>query len=149
MTLPDDGLSWTPLDDCGPYTTLVGPLFMVTKGLDADEPARFGFRIEERHCNRRLVCHGGMLATFLDVSLARGLLAAVGFFGATPTISMTLEYLAPARLGDWVESRVRVLRIGQQLCFMEALALVSGQPVLRGSGLHKHPRRLPADRTNR
>ena len=134
---PGDGRRWETVEDCGPFADLVGPLFVTCDQLSIGEQARFGFKVAERHCNARPICHGGMLATFLDIALARGLRVAAGVDGPIPTISMTLDYLSPAALGEWVEARVTVIRAGPGTSFVQAMLHAGDRRVLRGSGVYK------------
>lgn len=136
------GEPWEPLSNMSSFTLHIGPFFMRHEQLEPGEKVRLGFRVEEHQCNPRRICHGGMLASFLDLCLARGLMAEEGFFGGTPTINMTIDYLAPAPLGAWVESRVMTLRRTAQLGFAQALVLAGDQLLVRGSGTFKRTRRL-------
>jgi acyl-coenzyme A thioesterase PaaI-like protein len=89
-----------------------------------------------------MVCHGGMLATFLDVALACSLRELPGVLGPLPTISMTLDYLEPAPCGTWIESRVTVPKVGGSIGFAQALLMGPSGPVLRGSGVYKRGRHV-------
>lgn len=111
---------------------------MTRDRLEAGEDVRFGFRVDAHHCNLRPVCHGGMLAAFLDTALARGLRCATGFDPPFPTISLSLDFLAPAALGGWVDARVSVTRVGKSTAFLSAMLYCDGTPVLRGSGVFRH-----------
>jgi acyl-coenzyme A thioesterase PaaI-like protein len=135
--LPDDGRRWDLVTECGPFADLVGPIFATHDRLEDGEHMRFGFRVEGRHCNPRPVCHGGMLATFLDIALARGIRMVRDIPAPLPTIAMTLDYLAPAVLGEWIDARVTVTRAGGGTCFVQALLHGPSGPVLRGSGVYK------------
>lgn len=135
--LPDDGRGWNRVTECGPFADLIGPIYMTQDILDLGEAVRFGFRVAQRHCNPRPVCHGGMLATFLDIALARGVRIARDVEAPLPTISLSLDYLAPAPLGDWVDARVAVTRAGSGTCFVQAMLHASSGPILRGSGVYK------------
>ena len=131
--------NWQPIDRGGPFTQFVGPMFSSNVGLGADEPARLGFRVLPHHCNPRQVCHGGMMATFLDIVLARGARIALDIHGSTPTISLSIDYLSPAHLGDWVESRLQVLHHTTRTVFVQAVLHGPDAPVLRGSGIFRLP----------
>lgn len=128
---------WAEVERGGPFTRLIGPVYVSHKVLETGEPARFGFRVRREHCNPRLVCHGGMLASVLDIVLACSIRETLAGIGSIPTVSMTLDYLAPAPLGDWVESRASVLRLTRGHAFVQALLVGAGGPVLRGSGIYK------------
>lgn len=97
-----------------------------------------GFRVERRHCNPGMVCHGGMLATFADMLLpiASRFQSPVDM-GFLPTINLTCDYLAPAPLGAWVEGRAEPIKTTKNLLFAQGVATADGQPVLRANGLFK------------
>lgn len=127
---------WALIERGGFFTKLVGPIYRSQAELEKYEPVRFGFRVSQQHCNPRMVCHGGMLATFLDVALACTLFELPDVSGPLPTISMTLNYLAPAPCGDWIESRVTVPKLGARLGFAQAMLIGPRGPILRGSGIY-------------
>jgi uncharacterized protein (TIGR00369 family) len=124
----------------GYFTRHVGPIYVTHEGLEPGEAVRFGFEVSQQHCNTRLVCHGGMLASVLDLVLACTLRDTSGVSGPLPTISLSLDYLAPAPLGAWIESRASVLRVGASVGFAQALLLGPAGVVLRGSGAFKRSR---------
>ena len=130
--------AWTLLDDCGPFARHAAAIYMTLDQLAPDEDVRFGFRVEPHHCNLRPMCHGGMMATFLDVALARGLRVATGIEPPLPTISMSMDFMAPAPLGSWVDARVTLGRIGKSTGFISAMVHADDEPVLRGSGVYRY-----------
>lgn len=99
---------------------------------------RLGFRVEERHCNPMGIAHGGMLVTFADMQLP----LASRFQGGLadnflPTINLTVDFLAPARMGAWVEGETQVLRRTRNLVFAQCIVTADGEPALRASGIFK------------
>jgi uncharacterized protein (TIGR00369 family) len=99
---------------------------------------RLGFRVEERHCNPGMVAHGGMLATFADMQLPMAARFQSGKdMGFMPTISLTCDYLAPAKLGAWVEGWGEPVRITRNLVFAQGVATADGEPCLRYNGVFK------------
>ena len=105
-----------------------------------DEKLVWGFRVEPLHCNPQGSCHGGMLATFCDMHM--GLAAQFESRIAAlilPTVTLSVDYLAPTRLGAWVEARVRVLKITRGLVFAEETVLGDGEPVAHARGIYKIP----------
>ena len=112
--------------------------------LEDDRPV-FGFRVEAHHCNPLGGCHGGMLLTFIDSFLPNlPRFGPEGDDGATPTVSITTDFLSSPKLGDWVEGRGRLLRRSSNLIFVEGLVSVEGRPIARASGIFKRGR--PGDR---
>ncbi|MGE4430951.1 MAG: PaaI family thioesterase [Sphingobium sp.] len=135
---PRDDRRWELVSECGPFADLIGPMYASQDMLEPGEGVRFGFRVAPQHCNPRPVCHGGMLASFLDIALARGIRTIWDLPAPLPTITLSLDYLAPATLGEWIDARVSVIRVGGSTCFAQALLHGPSVPVLRGSGVFKH-----------
>jgi uncharacterized protein (TIGR00369 family) len=111
-----------------------GPLY----GKWDDDHLLLGFRVELRHCNPGRVCHGGMLATFADMFLPiAARFQAKTDMGFLPTVNLSCDFLAPAPLGVWVESRAEALKITKNLLFAQGTATADGAPVLRANGIFK------------
>ncbi len=111
-----------------------GPLFVRHDG----ETLRLGFHVEERHCNPMGMCHGGWLASFADMQLPFGARAQAGLvMRFLPTISLSIDYLAPAKLGAWVEGRTEVLKRTQRLVFAQMTATADGEICIRANGTFK------------
>jgi uncharacterized protein (TIGR00369 family) len=100
---------------------------------------QLGFRVEARHTNPAGICHGGMMASFCDMLLPvcahhRSPELARRFL---PTVSLQVDYLAPAPLGAWVQGEAEVLRVTRSLAFLQGLVTADGEPVARASGVFK------------
>lgn len=120
----------------GPFLEPIGPIWR-----RPDEGgAVFGIRLERRHCNNQAVAHGGMLATFADLTLGIGGAEQAGTPGHFITVSLVTDYLAPAPLGAWLECRPALLRRTARLMFVEGRFLADDVPVLRASGVFSLPR---------
>ena len=99
---------------------------------------RLGFRVEMRHCNPGQVAHGGMLATFADMQLPiAARYQSKQDLGFVPTVSLSCDYLAPAKLGAWVEGWAEPVRITRNLLFAQGTATADGEPCLRANGIFK------------
>jgi len=116
------------------FPEAVGPLYGKWDG----EALLMGFRVEMRHCNPGQVAHGGMLATFADMFIPiAARVQAKADVGFAPTVSLNLDFIAPARLGSWVEGRAEFLRAGKSLFFAQGLATADGVLCLRASAIFK------------
>jgi acyl-coenzyme A thioesterase PaaI-like protein len=54
-----------------------------------------------------------------------------------PTVSLQLDYMASARLGDWVEGEMQVLRTTRTMVFAQGLVKSGDITALRCSGVFK------------
>ena len=111
-----------------------GPLY----ARRTDAGLQLGFRVERRHCNPMGICHGGMMATFCDMlmPLSAHALSDVGN-RFLPTINLQIDYLAPARLGAWVQGEADLLKATRSLVFAQGLVTADGAPCARVSGIFK------------
>ena len=119
----------------GGFIAINGPLYLRHEG----DRVQLGFRVEARHTNPLGICHGGMLASFCDMLLPMSILRKSLEIGKRflPTISLQIDYLAPAPLGAWVEGEAQVLRVTRSLVFAQALATADGAACARVSGIFK------------
>ena len=119
----------------GPFIQNNGPLYLRQRGAEV----QFGFRVERRHVNTMGNLHGGMMATFCDMLLPLSVhhktTEVQGRF--LPTISLQVDYLAPVRLGMWVQGEAGPLRITRSLVFAQGLVTADGEPCARVSGVFK------------
>lgn len=104
----------------------------------ADERLQLGFRVAEHHTNLRGVLHGGMLATYADTLMPyAAMYQALAGRHFLPTISLQIDYLAPAALGAWVQGQADVLRSTRNMVFMQGLVTADDTPIARLSGIFK------------
>jgi acyl-coenzyme A thioesterase PaaI-like protein len=134
---PPPGWRQIELDD--PFNDANGPFYFADPfGATELEPARIGFRIQGHNCSFAGVAHGGVLVSVLDIALGHSIQAASGH-RHTPTMSLVVDFMRPADLGDWLESRVRLLRMTRRVAFCDATLLGPHGAVARGSGVFKLP----------
>ena len=117
-----------------PFNEMVGPFYERRQG----DTVSLGLRIEERHCNSRGICHGGLLATLADLALGYSALARGGPGGdkrSFVTVSLSLDYAGSAKLGDWVESESEVQKTGARLAFVNGTLVANGARIVRASAI--------------
>jgi uncharacterized protein (TIGR00369 family) len=119
---------------CGQFIAHCGPVF----GRVENDELVLGFRVLPHHTNPLDCAHGGMLASLADMVLACGAMyRPEGWGRILPTISLQMDFFAPARLGAWVEGRCDVLKATGSLVFTQCLVHADGQPALRASAVFK------------
>ncbi len=134
MTAPDPSAvpeGWEPLGRGGPFLRLFGPAY--AKG--AGSSRLIGLRVEEKHLNTGGIAHGGMLVTLADSALGIVLAGCMPSPRPMVTVSLTTDFADVARLGDWLEARVDVQKIGSRLAFANCYLLVGERRILRASGV--------------
>lgn len=115
------------------FAELVGPLFV-----HPDRQA-IGFRVEARHCNPMGICHGGMMMTVMDMAIGMAIYHASGSSGFPPSVNLAYDFLAPARTGDWLESKVDFVHTTKRTGFANGYLMGETGPVMRANGICKIP----------
>ncbi len=139
------------LDTNSPFNQKVGPYYCRMRG----DAFVLGMEVAAKHCNSGGRIHGGMISALADVAighnigLARvreleqapepeGRKFATGVAGAPiATVSMSLDFVGTARVGDWVEVQVDVQRTGKSLAFANAYVICGKHRIARVSAVFK------------
>ncbi|MCW1382932.1 PaaI family thioesterase [Novosphingobium sp. KCTC 2891] len=134
--LPEAG--WKPiqfktpfLDESGPYFVPAGPIDPLDKGSGG-----LAIRVVPDHVNYVGIAHGGVLATFADVALSYELYRLEPGGLPVVTLSMGVNYLAAARLGDWLTSEVRIDRRGRKVAHVSGRILCGSTPIMTMTGVY-------------
>lgn len=130
MTIPD---GFTQLRPFGGFHEVNGPLWYTRRG----ENVVVAMAVEPRHENAVSSLHGGMFLTLVDTAMTMAANRAAPKGQHTVTTSLTSDFLAPARAGDWIEAEARVLRAGRRLIVLDCHVRkdgADGQLLLRASG---------------
>lgn len=125
-----EGFQLDPRIQAHTFGGLVGPFYSRRQGNELS----LALRIEERHCNSRGTCHGGLLATLADMALGYSCALAGDAEGGNRnfvTVDLSLQYLASTHVGDWVQSEVTVLSSGSRTRSAAGHLLANGKPVVR------------------
>lgn len=130
-----DPFLWERVTDSGPFIQFIGPFYRLTQGCGPDEPVRYGFRVNDHHCNPYRTCHGGMLCSFVDFCMFRAFLAQFPELTGSPTLNMALDYFSGAKLGEWVESRVTITARTKGTIFTSCDLVAGDRKLLRATGI--------------
>ena len=118
----------------GDFIAFNGPLHARLTG----DTIQLGFRVEQRHTNPLGICHGGMLATFVDMLVPCTAMYEPGRERRfLPTISLQIDYLGPSPLGAWVQGEAQILRTTRNMVFGQGLVSADDVPCVRMSGIFK------------
>jgi len=133
-TIPD---GFAPHVRKSPLTDPWEPLY----ARPASDRLVLGVRVRPEHCNSRSMPHGGFLAALADnamgLSLGVNLAAARQPANGLVTVSLTLDYLGSAKLGQWLEFDTDFVKLGRSICFAEATVRADGVPVARARATFK------------
>ena len=120
-----------------PLTDPWEPLF----ARQATDRLVLGVRVRSEHCNSRSMPHGGFLAALADnamgLSLGLNLTAAGQGASGLVTVSLTLDYLGSAKLGQWLEFDTDFVKLGRSIGRPAARGRAPGVPAARARATFK------------
>ncbi len=128
-TGPDEGFA--PLFRTSPFLDRVGPLYSKGKGAGMV----VGLRALEHHMNARGLVHGGVLMTIADIALGYAMATTAEPPISAMTSSLSADFAGSAMVGDWIEARVDIQKIGRTLAFANAYLHVGDTRIARVSGV--------------
>lgn len=110
----------------------------------AEGSLEIGLFLAAGHCNSRGFVHGGVIAALADnamgLSFHESRVRALGeetAKGGAVTVSLSIDFLATARIGDWLQITPRVLKFSGSTGFVDALVTVNDQTIARASAVFR------------
>jgi uncharacterized protein (TIGR00369 family) len=91
-----------------------------------DEALILALRAGPAHVNSRGFVHGGLISALADnaMGLSCGVARAAGAsepaFGSLVTVSLAVDFVSTARVGQWLEFRTTYVKPGGTICFAQA-----------------------------
>lgn len=96
------------------------------------EAVEIGFRAAQAHANSRGFVHGGLISALCDNAM--GLSCKTHDRAANlVTVTLVVDFLGSAQLGQWVAISPRVLKVGRSLAFTDAMVTADGKLCARAS----------------
>jgi uncharacterized protein (TIGR00369 family) len=117
-----------PLSEATGFAKANGPWFEKIE----DGRAIRGFLPGPQHANALGIVHGGMLAAFLDSAM--GTAVWQGLQRRAVTLRLSLDYLGPARIGDWLQAEGTVVGHDEHMAQVRGRLYGPRHEVLGGLG---------------
>jgi len=128
MTSPPPGFD--PLTSKSPFVNRAGAFFVRT---ESDGSRSVGSWIGYDQSNSEDLAnglaHGGFLLGFADFALCEVTMGV--------TLTLSAEFLRPARVGQWIQAQIVIRKASRSLIFADAIVTSEEQEVLLGSGLFR------------
>ena len=121
------------------FNSHIGNLYVKRGAKGTRDEFVMGFRVHQHMCNPAGGLHGGMMMTVADLVGAMGGGTLAGLRKFLPTVNMTFDFVAPAKIGDWVEGRAELVRATRSLLFTNIYLTVGEEKILRASSICKIP----------
>jgi uncharacterized protein (TIGR00369 family) len=96
-----------------------------------------GIRADAAHANSRGLVHGGLITALADNAMGLSCGEQLHNADGLVTVSLSVDFVGTAKVGQWVEICPEVIRIGSSLCFASALVLADDSVCARASGVFK------------
>jgi uncharacterized protein (TIGR00369 family) len=126
-TAPPEGFA--PHFRKSPVTDAWEPLFSRRVG----GTVQIGLMLAAKHCNSRGLLHGGVVAALADNAMGLSCASEFASAGGLVTVSLSLDYVGTAKLGQWLQVEPRVIKTGKSMAFADALVTADGATIARAS----------------
>jgi uncharacterized protein (TIGR00369 family) len=95
-----------------------------------------GVHTREPHTNSRGMVHGALIAALADNAMGLSCVQVLTAKGHKPesglvTVSLAIDYVGTAKLGQWLAVDTQYVKVGRALCFAQAFVTSDGDVVAR------------------
>jgi uncharacterized protein (TIGR00369 family) len=94
-----------------------------------------GLRLAAPHTNSRGLAHGGLITSLADNAMGLSCAMKLGGGARLVTVSLSIDFIAPAQVGQWLAIETNVIKAGGTLCFAQCFATADGVNCARGSAI--------------
>lgn len=120
---------FVPSSRPSPVTDPWEPIFEKTTGAGIV----LGLHLRTAHTNRRGLIHGGVIAALADKAMGHSCGHVMGGGASLVTVSLSLDYVGSASIGQWMSIETDVIRTGKTICFTQCLIKADGAVIARGN----------------
>ena len=122
-----------PHDRSSPLTDPWEPIYRRT----TETAVILGVRIREAHCNRRGFAHGGLISALSDNAMGLSCGRQLGGAASLVTVRLSVDFLASAQVGQWLQIETTFVKPGATLCFTQAFLTADGAPCARADAVFR------------
>lgn len=91
----------------------------------------------EAHANSRQLVHGGLLTALADNAMGLSCVQANDEPIVPVTVNLTVDFVAAAHLGEWIEVRPTVIKSSRNLSFVSAVVTANNRICARANAIFK------------
>src|ERR1700741_4896744 len=113
-----------------PFTDPWEPLYSRRTEKSVD----LGLRLPKPHTKARRVIHGGLLASLADNAMGYSCAQATGWTTSFVTVSLAVDYVGSADIGQWLAVECEVIKTGSTICFAQSLIKANDVVIARANG---------------
>lgn len=111
-----------------------------------DDTIVIGLRLATPHTNSRGMVHGGLISTLADNAMGSscGIRLKEETGNRLVTISLNVDFLASAGVGEWLEVTTNFVKLGGSVCFAQCIVTADGEPCARANATFKIVKAKPS-----
>jgi uncharacterized protein (TIGR00369 family) len=98
-----------------------------------DQIVHLGLWLRDAHCNSRGFVHGGVIAALADNAMGISCVLTNQAATSAVTVSLSVDYVATAKIGQWLLIEPRVVKTGNTLGFVDALISADREIIARAT----------------
>jgi uncharacterized protein (TIGR00369 family) len=104
-----------------------------------DEALVIGVRLAKAHTNGRGFAHGGFISALADNAMGHSLVTTKLDWEkkSAITVSLSVDFLGTANVGQWVEFTTTFVKAGSTLCFTQCFVTADGVPCARANAVFR------------
>src|SRR3569623_3715573 len=106
-----------PLFRKSPLTEPWEPLY----SKKTDKAVIIGVRLARPHTNGRGLIHGGLITSLADNAMGYSCALETDWKTSFVTVSLTIDFVGSAEIGQWLAIESDVIRAGKTICFAQCL----------------------------
>ena len=99
----------------------------------ADGAVLLGTHVRMAHANARGFAHGGFITALADNAMGLTCVERSGGLASLVTVSLAIDFLGAAQIGQWLQVRPDFAKIGKTLCFVQCMVTADGEPCARAN----------------
>ena len=96
-----------------------------------------GLPTAQAHTNSRGFVHGGLISALADNAMGLSCSQRLGGQARLLTVSLTVDFLGVAKVGQWLEFDTIFVKPGGSICFAQAFVTADGEPCARANAVFK------------
>ena len=99
-----------------------------------DKAVIIGLRLAKPHTNGRGLIHGGLIAALADNAMGYSCAQAMGWTTSLVTISLAVDFIGTAQVGQWCAGETEVIKTGSTICFAQCFVKADDAVIARANG---------------
>jgi uncharacterized protein (TIGR00369 family) len=112
-----------------PFTDPWEPLYSKR----TDKAVIMGLRLAKPHTNGRGLIHGGLIASLADNAMGYSCAQQMGNASSLVTISLAVDFVGAAKVGQWLAVEPEVIRTGSTICFAQSFIKADDAVIARAN----------------